>query len=73
VLSTVQDPHALEDLTGLTELHSSAAALAMLDADEDEDDEALTGAAAPNEVAASALGQQGSRSRVDAEVDWLEL
>ena len=34
----LQDPHALEDLTGLTELHNSAAAL-MMDASEEEDDE----------------------------------
>lgn len=34
----VQDPHALEDLTGLTELHNAAAAL-MMDASEEEEDE----------------------------------
>lgn len=32
-----QDPHALEDLTGLTELHNSAAAL-MMDASDEEDE-----------------------------------
>ena len=38
IVEYVQDPHALEDLTGLTELHNSAAAL-MMDATEEEDDE----------------------------------
>ncbi len=37
----MQDPHALEDLTGLTELHNSAAALMMGASDEDEDENLL--------------------------------
>ncbi|CAL5221045.1 g3168 [Coccomyxa viridis] len=38
ILEALQDPHALEDLTGLTELHNAAAAL-MMDASEEEEDE----------------------------------
>ena len=37
-VTLVQDPHALEDLTGLTELHNTAAAL-MMDASEEEEDD----------------------------------
>ena len=58
----VQDPHALEDLTGLTELHNSAAAL-MMEADDDSEDEARE----------SLLGQQGDTPAAATEEDWLEL
>ncbi len=58
----VQDPHALENLTGLTELHSSAAAL-MMEADDDSEDEARE----------SLLGKQGDAPTVTPEEDWLEL
>ena len=59
-----QDPHALEDLTGLTELHSSADALAMMDSDEEEEsDEGLL--AAPD--------QAGSSEQGNVKDDWLEL
>lgn len=61
-LSDVQDPHALEDLTGLTELHNSAAALMMDASDEEQDeDESLL---RPQHT------QQAPASSAD---DWLEL
>ncbi len=56
----VQDPHALEDLTGLTELHNAATAL-MMDAseeEEDEDESLLKG------------NDQGAAAAAD---DWTEL
>ncbi len=59
----LQDPHALEDLTGLTELHSSAAALAMMDSDEDSEDEVER--LGPDKTDS---GEQG-----DVKDDWLEL
>lgn len=62
----MQDPHALEDLTGLTELHSSAAALAMMESDEETDvDSAGDSLAAPH--------QQGDAEKRNVEDDWLEL
>ena len=59
---SLQEPQALEDLTGLTELHNSAAAL-MMDASSEEEDESesLLGTQAPDE--------DDSHLRDD----WLEL
>ncbi len=62
----VQDPHALEDLTGLTELHSSAAALAMMKSDEEE---TLDSGANSQ----SAAHQTGDAEKRNVEDDWLEL
>ncbi len=62
----LQNPHALEDLTGLTELHSSAAALAMMESDEEETlDSGLDSLAAPH--------QAGNAEKRNVEDDWLEL
>lgn len=62
----LQDPHALEDLTGLTELHSSAAALAMMESDEETDEE--SGGDSP---AAPHQAMNAEKRNVDD--DWLEL
>ena len=56
----VQDPHALEDLTGLTELHNAASAL-MIDASEEEDDDE------------SLLRQHDEEGPAGAGDDWTEL
>ena len=61
----VQDPRALEDLTGLTELHASTALL-MVDAD-DSEDEAEQSLLAPEEKTPPAQARAGK------EEDWLEL
>lgn len=67
----IQDPHALEDLTGLTELHSSAAALAMMDDSEDDEDDAdVATAPAPDQAAAPA---QPKAKAAEVQDDWLEL
>lgn len=57
----VQDPHALEDLTGLTELHNSATALMMDASDEEEDEDE------------SLLRQHDQETAADAADDWTEL
>ncbi|KAK9905456.1 hypothetical protein WJX75_000196 [Coccomyxa subellipsoidea] len=64
ILQALQDPHALEDLTGLTELHSSADALAMMDSDEEEESE---------EGLLAAPDQASSAEQGDVKDDWLEL
>lgn len=54
----------MEDLTGLTELHSSADALAMMDSDEEEESE---------EGLLAAPDQAGSSEQGNVKDDWLEL
>jgi hypothetical protein len=56
-----QDPHALEDLTGLTELHNSAAALMMDASDEEEDEDE------------SLLKQDNTAGPSKSADEWLEL
>ncbi|CAL8471824.1 g11366 [Coccomyxa elongata] len=66
ILQALQDPHALEDLTGLTELHSSAAALAMMESDEEESlDSGVNSLGAAH--------QTGDAEKRNVEDDWLEL
>ncbi|BDA47717.1 Ubiquitin-like modifier-activating enzyme atg7 [Coccomyxa sp. Obi] len=65
ILQALQDPHALEDLTGLTELHSSAAALAMMESDEDDVDSGVDSLAVPHEA--------NNAGKENVEDEWLEL
>lgn len=66
----VQDPTALEDLTGLTELHSSTALL-MMDEDDSEDseDEAEQSLLAPEGMPPDKAGAV----HAGKEEDWLQL
>lgn len=63
----------MEDLTGLTELHSSTAALAMMESDEEEGDGDAVITACQTDSGGSAQAAAGSTEEGDVKDDWLEL